>query len=59
MAALMRQKRLPTLKKLLQESEPKRPQTPEMVRLNIATWAAGAGLRIKRSDGGAPTVSHG
>jgi hypothetical protein len=58
MAALTRQKRLPSLKKLLLESTPRASQSPDAVRQNVMAWAAAAGLKIRRRDG-APVVSHG
>jgi hypothetical protein len=47
-AALMRQKRLPSLKKLLHDAGPQVPQDPDAVRQNVMAWAAAAGLKIRR-----------
>lgn len=52
MAALTRQKRLPSLKKLLHEASPRPAQSPDAVRQNVMAWAAAAGLKIKRVNRG-------
>lgn len=51
MAALTRQKRLPSLKKLLHDAMPRSAQSPDAVRENVMAWAAGAGLKIHRRAG--------
>lgn len=47
-AALMRSKRLPSLKKLLETAGPRLPQSPEAVRQNVMAWAEAAGLKVHR-----------
>ncbi|NTV75379.1 MAG: hypothetical protein HGA66_14385, partial [Holophaga sp.] len=59
MAALMRQKKLPPLKRLLRSAAPRAAQSPEAVRQNISAWAAAAGLRLHRRPGAPPVVSNG
>lgn len=48
MAALMRTKRLPSLKKLLRDTGPRAPQSPDEVQQNVMAWASAAGLKLRR-----------